>query len=246
MTTPDDEAPLNHWAFVFDLDGTIADTEPLAKQAWAQALSRYGRTLDPETVEAMFGLRLLESSVLVRNRFGLAVSPQALGRQRDEAFFALVRGRLEPMCGARELLEALASRGVACAVATSGHSRHAAEVLRELGLEGFFSVVVTGDQVLRGKPEPDIFALAAQRLATPPSRCWAVEDAPNGVESARRAGMRVILVPNAMTAALEFPEVDVRVRDLHELARALPGLVGRGPDPATGTVRARATPRTPG
>jgi HAD superfamily hydrolase (TIGR01509 family) len=223
----DRRPPLEETSFIFDLDGTLADTEPLAKMAWAATVSAHGHKLDQATVDALFGLRLTESAVLVRERFGLDASPATLARERDSAFYSVLPGRLRAMPGAHTVLEALWRRGIPCALATSGHTRHAREILRELGMTAYFQVVATGDQVARGKPEPDIVLLAARLLGQPAASCWVVEDAPNGVEAARRAGARVILIPNEMTRRLEYPPVDLRLGDLDELAVRLDEILAR-------------------
>lgn len=213
-------------AFVFDLDGTLADTEPIARDAWAHALALHGLTLDDGTVEAMFGLRMPESLEVIYARHMVPVPPSVLERQRDEVYATLMEARLRALPGTHEALQAVRSRGIPCALATSGRMSKTADKLRILGLGGYFDALVTGDDVANGKPAPDTFLLAAERLGVPPTRCWAVEDAPNGVEAALAAGMKVVIVPNEMTAGLTFPPVDLRVKDLFELARRVPEMVG--------------------
>jgi beta-phosphoglucomutase len=103
------------------------------------------------------------------------------------------------MRGAIELLDRLSAKGVAVAVATSAPAKNVEHTLRESGLQARFPVVARGDEVVNGKPFPDVFLKAAEKLGVPPEQCLAFEDAPIGVEAAIRAGMRCIAVSSTFT-----------------------------------------------
>ena len=109
------------------------------------------------------------------------------------------------MPGAKELIAFAREVGLALALATSGVRRYADAVLAETGLAGSFAVEVTGEDVVRDKPAPDVFALAASRLGIEPAACVVFEDAPNGIAAAVAAGMRAVAVPNIYTRELAFP-----------------------------------------
>lgn len=213
-------------AVIFDLDGLLVDSEPVQIAAWEDFLAEYGHSLDPALLGQMFGLRLLDSARLVRDRLGLPLTVEEVMERRDALFFAALPGRLHPMPGARELVAALRARGVPLALATSGHRRYADVALAELGIEGAFDVEVTGEEVAAGKPAPDIYLAAAARLQLPPERCLALEDAPNGVAAAQAAGMHCLAVPNPMTAGL--PGLDRADAVLTSLTEVLPWLVRAG------------------
>lgn len=215
-------------AVVFDLDGLMADSEPLAEWAWAQVLARHGHTLDQETFRRMLGMRVADSARFVCQTFSLPIDPQDALAERDKLFLDAVPSRLQACPGLYGLLGALDRRGVPLGVATSGHRQYVALAFRTLGLEGRFRALVTGDDVIWGKPAPDIYLLAAERLGIPSICCLALEDAPLGAESARAAGMDCVVVPNRWTAELSFPGACRRFSSLQAVEEALDELLASG------------------
>ncbi|MDY6877884.1 MAG: HAD family phosphatase [Chloroflexota bacterium] len=192
-------------AIIFDMDGLMVDSEPLAEWAWNQVLARYGHTLDAQTFRQILGMRVADSALFICHRFPLPITAEEALAERERLFMEAAPARLCACPGLYPLLDELAERGLPLGVATSGHRRYVTLVLRMLGIDRFFQAVVTGDEVARGKPAPDIYLLAAERLDVPPNFCLALEDAPLGVESACAAGMACVAVPNEWTASLEFP-----------------------------------------
>lgn len=213
---------------IFDLDGLMADSEPLAKWAWNQTLARYGRELDDQTFRDVQGMRVADSARLFCERFMLPISPEEAMAERDDLFLEAVPTRLHACPGLYSLLDDLAARNLPLGVATSGHSRYVALALQTLGLNGRFQAVAAGDEVERGKPAPDIYLLAAERMGVSPERCLALEDAPLGVEAAVAAGMRCVAVPSQWTAALEFPGAYRVFPSLNEVREGLDDLLGCG------------------
>ena len=195
-------------AVIFDLDGLMVDSEPLAKQAWRTLLARHGHTLDQETINAMFGLRLADSSLLVKERFGLPLPAPQIAAEEKHIFMALLDSNLRPMPGLSDLLRAVDARGLPRAVATSSGLDYALMALRTVGVADGFAAIVTGDDVVRGKPAPDIYLAAAAELGRQAASCLALEDSPIGVSAAKAAGMRCVAVPNELTA-----ELDLRMAD---------------------------------
>ena len=208
-------------AVIFDLDGLMVDSEPLARQAWRTLLASYGHELDEETVNAMLGLRLMDSSRLVKGRFALPLTVEQIANRRGELLLASLPGNLQPMPGLIELLNAIDARGLRRAVATSSPGFYAPVALQEIGAADGFVVIVTGDSVARGKPAPDIYLAAAAALALPPTLCLALEDSPNGVRSAKAAGMRCIAVPNELSVELDLSEADAILPSLGAVAQRL-------------------------
>ncbi|RLC79563.1 MAG: hypothetical protein DRI81_05205, partial [Chloroflexi bacterium] len=213
-------------AVILDLDGLMADSEPLAKWAWSQTLARYGRELDDQTFRDVQGMRVADSSRLFCERFALPISPEQAMAKRDELFLQAVPTRLRPRPDLYSLLDELAARELLLGVATSGHRRYVSLAMQTLGLDGRFQAIAAGDDVERGKPAPDIYLLAAERLGVPPDRCLALEDAPLGVQSAVTAGMRCVAVPSQWTAALDFPGAARVFPSLNEVREALDDLLG--------------------
>ena len=208
-------------AVLFDFDGLLADSEPLQKAAWRVYLAHHGYALDEALVDRMFGLRLLESAMLVQQTLALPFPVEQIMAERDAIFLASLPGVLQPMPHAREAVAAVRARGLRTALATSGHARYIALALGELGLHAAFDVVVTGDTVPHGKPAPDIFLRAAALIDVEPRRCVVVEDAPHGIAAAKAAGMLAVAVPNDLTDGLDFSAADVVCSSLDEFVHWL-------------------------
>ncbi len=208
-------------AVLFDMDGLMIDSEPLAKQAWQQTAASYGRTIDEAMFGKMLGLRQAECSRLVREWLALPAPPEELARQRNARFMEMLPGRLRVMPGLFELLDWLKAQGMPRAVVTSGLPGYVNTVLRELAIESDFDAVVTGQDVPHGKPAPDCYLLGAERLNLPPDGCLVLEDAPNGIAAAKAAGMMCWAVPNEHTRALDLSAADQAMPSLLAVRDAL-------------------------
>jgi HAD superfamily hydrolase (TIGR01509 family) len=205
-------------AVVFDMDGLLVDSEPVQIEAWEAFLAQHGKSLSDDLLHRMYGLRVWDSAQLLIAELGLPLSVDEVVLARDALFFELLPGRLLPMPGSRETVQALFKLGYRLALATSGHRRYVDVVLRELGLVGAFEAEVTGEMVERGKPAPDIYSAAAKLLDLPPDACVALEDAPNGVVSAKEAGMICLAIPNQMTSGIDgFARADAVLSSLPEV-----------------------------
>jgi beta-phosphoglucomutase len=190
---------------VFDMDGVLVDSAADHLRSW-QALGReLGREVTAEQFARTFGQR---SSEIIAQLFGITDAAGALRLdERKEALYRdLIRGRVPIMPGALRLIQSLHGAGFYLAVGSSGPPENINLVCTEMGLNRFLSTIVTGRDVRRGKPDPQVFELAAKRLRLDPSRCLVVEDAPSGIEAAHRAGMKCIALagshrPDALRAA---------------------------------------------
>jgi HAD superfamily hydrolase (TIGR01509 family) len=198
---------------VFDLDGVIVDSEPLHERANAQYFATFGSgAVDEALLDSMMGRRVRDLTDVVAERSGRP--PDEVFAERERVFWRLLGEGLEPMPGLHEALARLRAAGLTLAVASSGTRRYVAHVLDVLGIGGRFAAIATGEDVRRGKPAPDVYLLAAERLGVPPAACAAVEDAPAGVRAARAAGMRVVAVPDGRTRGMDFAGADTVVPDL--------------------------------
>jgi HAD superfamily hydrolase (TIGR01509 family) len=209
-------------ALIFDMDGLLVDSEPASELALRRFLQAHGRELLPDTLSGGLGRRLPEAIALVRESYALSAPLDELIAAFDALRLEALRGASRPMPGAVSLLDWAAGRKIPTALATSSFRHQTDATLEEAGLAGRFSVEATGDEVDHGKPAPDLFLLAARRLAAPPEACLVFEDAPAGLEAAARAGMRRIWVPNAHTRELP-PSVAVDAV-LDDLTQAIPWL----------------------
>jgi HAD superfamily hydrolase (TIGR01509 family) len=207
-------APASH--AVFDLDGVIVDSEPAREQATVAYLAGHGVTADPELWAAMMGRRVRELADALAPLVGR--SPEQTLVDLESAYWRLAEERVAPMPGLRPAIARLAGAGLPLAVASSGTAAYVEHVLDRLGVRSAFAVVVSGEDVRRGKPDPEIYRLAAERLGAEPAACVAIEDAPHGVAAARAAGMRVVAVPHPLVAGLDLGAADAVVADLEAAA----------------------------
>jgi HAD superfamily hydrolase (TIGR01509 family) len=189
-------------AVIFDLDGLLADTECLHCNAYQTALKEYGVDLeDSEYAEhwVRFGKGIAD---WLAGR-GLTLDPDAVRLRKGKHYLELLATSLRPMDGALDLLAFLSGK-TKLALASSSYRDAVDGVLAGLGIAHFFQVIVSGLDVERVKPAPDIFLKSAADLGVEPSRCLVFEDAEKGVLAAHSAGMRCIAVPNEHTRHHDF------------------------------------------
>jgi beta-phosphoglucomutase len=200
-------------AVLWDLDGTLVDSEQLHWEAWRETMAAEGVPITWEQFKATFGQR---NDSFVPLWLGAGATPERVARvgdAKEACYRRLVRERgLTPAPGAREWVRRLQSKGWRQAIASSAPRENVIVMLEALGLSDAFQAIVAAEDVTEGKPNPQVFLLAAERLGVPPHRCVVVEDAPAGIEAARRAGMRSIFVRGAGTPA------DLAVNSLTELS----------------------------
>jgi HAD superfamily hydrolase (TIGR01509 family) len=178
---------------VFDLDGTLVNNMALH----AEAFDRFARQHALPTLTPALRLRIdgKRNSEIFPMLFERPLTPEEIQRYEDMkegAYREISKGRLAPLAGLPRLLAGLERHGIPAAIATSAPALNVAHTLAELGLLERLTTVVRGDEVPRGKPEPDIFLAAASRLGVTADACLAFEDAPLGIAAARAAGMRCV------------------------------------------------------
>jgi beta-phosphoglucomutase-like phosphatase (HAD superfamily) len=196
---PDSTTPLTPPAAVlWDMDGTLVDTEPHWIAAETALLGRYGAAWSHEQALQLVGSALPESGRVLAEHLeastGVRLDPAAVVEELLEAVVAQVSAAVVWRPGALALLRSLTAAGVPCALVTMSY-RNLAETVAGM-VPGAFAVVVSGDQVARGKPAPDPYLRAAQLLGVDPARCVAIEDSPTGVASGEAAGCRVLACPH--------------------------------------------------
>ena len=178
---------------MWDLDGTLVDSEEFHWQSWHNILAREGLSITREQFLASFGMK---NDPIMRTWLGADYTPERSTQLSDakEADYRRMVGEygLQPKPWAKEWLTDLQSGGWKQAIVTSAPAANADVMLRALGLTSLFDTVVTADDVSHGKPDPEPFLIGASRLGVEPVRCIVVEDAWAGIEGARRAGMKSI------------------------------------------------------
>jgi HAD superfamily hydrolase (TIGR01509 family) len=195
-------------AVIFDMDGVLADSEPIHLATANRVLAPFQVRITAEENQDYLGLDEPTFWFKVVERHNLEADPGLLGAQRVESVVEEIRNGILPLPGVPELVTGLVMRGLDLAVASSSPRAVVDAVLKELGLRRTFKTAISGDQVAKGKPEPDIFLLAAQELGVPPDRCMVIEDSPMGLSAARRAGMFTVAVQNRYNLDLDLSEAD--------------------------------------
>ena len=214
-------------AVIFDLDGLMIDTEPLAQQAWDRVLQDHGRRLERAIFSRMIGLRLTESSRVVKAAYDLETSTTDLANKETFYMSQIMAQGIPTMPGLRRLITELERRRVPWAVATSSQRKYAVEVLGQLDLLEKCGGIAAGDEVGQGKPRPDVYLLAANRLDIDPDTCLALEDSVPGINAASAAGMLAVAVPNSETSSMNFEEAAFVYDSLLEVMDNLDELLGR-------------------
>jgi pseudouridine 5'-phosphatase len=212
-------------AVLFDMDGMMVDTEPLARQSWERVAAAYGATLSDELFSRMLGRRTVESARMVLDEIQLPLTLDQLVERKTNEYLDSLDGGVPAMPGLFALLDQLDARHIRWAVATSTPRPVAEIVLGRLGVGRRYHALAGGDEVARGKPAPDIFRLAAERLGVSPEACLALEDTATGCVAAAAAGTRVVAVPTDLTQGEDFACAYRRFRSLAEVAEALDELL---------------------
>ena len=183
--------------FLFDMDGLILDTEKLYTRFWQEAANALGY---PMTKEQAIGMRSLNREIgaaKLQSYFDEPIDYETVRKKRIELMNAYIeREGVEAKPGIRELLSYLKENGIKTAIATSSPLDRTEKYLKFVGLEGAFDKIISGYMVKKGKPEPDIYVLAASELGLASQECIALEDSPSGLLSASRAGCYPVMIPD--------------------------------------------------
>jgi beta-phosphoglucomutase family hydrolase len=205
---------------IFDWDGVIVDSSAAHAAAWERLAAAEALPLPPRHFEASFGRK---NEFAVEHILGWGRDPAEivrLSRRKEELYRTIVRERgITLLPGVREFLGRLQAADVPCAIGSSTERKNLDTVLAIIGLESRFQAVVSADDVTLGKPNPQVFLLAARTLRMPPARCVVFEDALVGIEAARAGGMKVVGVATTHPAQT-LAAADRVVRRLDELSVA--------------------------
>ena len=211
-------------AVIFDLDGLLLDTERMFHRVMFAACRQIGYEMTDDLHLSMIGGPRDDNERRLLGQFGADFPLQAYTDACREAFEAACAQSVPLRPGAERLLRLLERRSIPRAIATSSSPDHAHTNLKRAGVAAYFDVIVTRADVTRGKPHPDTFLLAAQRLGAAPAHCLALEDSIHGVRAASAAGMATVMAPDFLQ-----PDADIRglcvavVESLDAVADALEG-----------------------
>jgi HAD superfamily hydrolase (TIGR01509 family) len=211
---------------IFDLDGLLADTEPLHCLAYQDALQRCGAILTPTEYADHWVRSGKGISEWLLSR-GLELDPIQVRTHKAKRYLELLLASLRPMEGALQLLDELYGKKK-LALASSSYRDAVEGVLGGLRITHYFDAIVTGLDVAQVKPSPDIFLAAARNIGAEPSECVVLEDAEKGVIAAHRAGMHCIAVPNEQTRLHDFSKATRICSSLHEVTLELIDALAHG------------------
>jgi HAD superfamily hydrolase (TIGR01509 family) len=204
-------------AIIFDMDGVLVDSEPVHFEATRLLMQDHGIVYTSADEERFFGCTDREMFRELRARHGLRAHEHDLAEAWIERVVHLLPQRLVPMPGVPGVLERLRASGFRLALASSSSPAIIRTTIEGLGLADAFEATVSGRDVPKGKPEPDIFLETARRLGVPAPACLVVEDSQNGLRASIAADMPCVVIPCASTARQDFSGATVRLPSLNDL-----------------------------
>ncbi len=202
-------------AVIWDMDGVIANTAPLHYEAWRKIAKKKGLNLTEEEFRATFGMK---NPDILEKLFGKLEEAEVekLSFEKEEEFRALARKGIGVFPGVVPLLRELHESGIKQAIASSTPIENIKIIVTTLKINEYFEVIVTGEDVKHGKPHPEVFLKAKEKLEVAPSECLVIEDAEVGVEAAKRAGMKCLAVTNTLPRE-KLKKADLVVSSLEEV-----------------------------
>lgn len=207
-------------AIIYDVNGTMVNSVPLHDRAWRELLRHYGYEYDDLPVEmrsGFIGMRVLDVLRDITVYLRLSVNVKDVYNKRREIFLAIAAEELELMPGLMSSLMLFKKNKYKVAIASSGAKKYIELVLTKFRLNGYFDVIITGDDVLNSKPNPEIYLSASKKLGFFPSECLAFEDSAKGVQAAKDAGCKCIAVENACMLSRSNVRADAVVGSLNEV-----------------------------
>ena len=204
---------------LFDMDGTMLDTEPISMACWRKSAAHFDITIDDELMDTFFGKNLVGIEEILRNAFGIDEEAVKIVEGRQVYYRAHLEEHGAPIKpGLIEILEYLKSKNIPAVVCTSTDKVTGEKLLKKVGVYDYFDNFVYGDMVTRTKPDPQGFLMAAEFIGKNPEECLVVEDSPNGVLAGKASGGYVIFVPDKIDLPADVREgITAEMPSLHEI-----------------------------
>lgn len=197
---------------IFDLDGVLVDSEMIYYRITRILFNQLKIDVSIEEHNSFVGISANKMWKYIKERYFLAQSvDELIDLEINLKYILLRKTNLKPIEGVQNLLSYLKEKQIKIAIATSNHRDNVNIILNKLQIIEYFDLIITGDQVSNGKPEPDIFMLAAKKLAANPTNCIVIEDSTNGVIAAKKAGMKCIGFVNPNSGKQNLTESDVLI-----------------------------------
>jgi beta-phosphoglucomutase family hydrolase len=204
-------------ALIFDMDGVLVDSEPLHLAAYQELFHPHGIEYTEEHNQEFLGCKDIAMAHILVDRYKLSLTPADLVQNKETILARLLRQEAVMRPGVVQLLETAVALKLPCAVASSATMGTIELVVDVLGIRSYFQCLTSGDEVAHGKPAPDVFLLAAERLSVAPQHCLVVEDTFNGIKAAKAAGMYCIAIPCDATVHQDHSAADLNLRSLEEV-----------------------------
>lgn len=211
---------MSDFTVIFDMDGVILDSERIYQEIERSMYDKLGIPVSREEHRTFMGTAEKAMWTYMCDRYKLDHEVEDLIREERERFMKMLEipGSIPLMKGLIPLLESLRKERISCWIASSSSAEIIAKVLKGNNLESFFQGYVSGDDVKRSKPSPEIFLKAARLSGTDPSKCLVIEDSENGIKAARAAGMAVIALDNPDSIHLDFTDAGLIIKSLQEIS----------------------------
>lgn len=208
-------------AIIYDMDDLMINSHPAHQKAWRKILSRFNhRSSDlPEKLSAGFiGKRIIDISKEMIDYLKIDIGLDEFYKARMEIFLELAPDNIEAMPGLFKSLKLFKNNGLKIALASSGTEQYIKLVLNKFKINDCFSAIVSGDDVTKGKPDPEPYLVACKKLELDPENCLVLEDATNGIESAKTAGCKCIAIINPYTLPQDHSQADLILNSLNNLS----------------------------
>ncbi|MFX1573505.1 MAG: HAD family hydrolase [Promethearchaeota archaeon] len=203
----------NNYCVIFDMDGVLADTEPIHFESWVKMANEIGAKFTREFFKQTFGQ---QSPTITRKLVGPSIDETLIiqwSNLKESYYREMVKDKLELLPGVIDIIKDLKSEGFKLAIGSSGPSENVELLLTTLKIKNLFDNIITAADVRKGKPEPDVFLVAANLLGIDPKKCIVIEDAPVGIQAANNAGMKSIALTTTHNTE-ELQEANLVVQDL--------------------------------
>ncbi|MFX0043185.1 MAG: HAD family hydrolase [Candidatus Hodarchaeota archaeon] len=204
------------YGVIFDVDGVLVDTGPFHFESWLKMANEIGKKFTKKFFDITFGQ---QSVPITRKLVGPKVEQHLVEKWaglKEQYYREIVRDKLEPLPGVLNLVKDLKNKNFKLAIGSSGPPENVELVIKTLNLTQDFDAIITAAEVKRSKPEPDVFLIAAEKLKLDPKNCIVIEDAPVGIEAAKRAGMPVIAL-RTTHCNVDLLDADLIVSDLNSV-----------------------------
>ncbi|HWY79735.1 MAG TPA: HAD family phosphatase [Candidatus Sulfotelmatobacter sp.] len=211
-------------AVIFDVDGTMVDSEPIHIDAWGKTLQFYNHRLhdlSPELQANMAGKKPAIIAQEMVEDLHLSISPEILLQKKTNIFMQMIKTDLQGMPGVVSSIKQLKKDGYKLGIGTSLTKDYVDIVLKYLNVRKYFDMIVTGDEIKNGKPHPDTYLTVAKKLGVKPEECIVIEDATSGIKSAKTAGCLCIAIENSNVVPQNTSLADKIIRSLDEIDKKL-------------------------